>query len=140
MWKLLVFVVMFLGVVSCKEKNCVSSPLVLFDDLSEPGVDYYLYDYDTLRIEIPSVVTPNNDGFNDVFITKTNITKSNFVAVDFKIRNNCRETIYKQHGTFPFVIPDLDNMVDGAYNFDFSIVLNDKRVISGGGVINIIRK
>ena len=91
MWKLLVFVVMFLGVVSCKEKNCVSSPLVLFDDLSEPDVDYYLYDYDTLRIEIPSVVTPNNDGFND-----------NWTPRDIKSYQNAVVQIFNRWGGMVF--------------------------------------
>ena len=140
MGKLLVFILAIISILSCKEDDCLSNSLLAFEDLSESNVNYYIYNYDTLFLEIPSVVTPNNDSLNDVFTIRTNISESNFVAVDFKLQNNCGETLYKQHGTFPFVIKDLENMKDGGYNFDFSIVLNDKRLISGGGVLNVVRK
>jgi len=140
MGKLLVFILVIISIWSCKEDDCIPNSLVAFEDLSESNVDYYIYNHDTLFLEIPSVVTPNNDSLNDVFITRTNISESNYVAVDFKLQNKCGETLYKQHGTFPFVITDLESMKDGSYNFDFSIVLNDKRLITGGGVINVVRK
>ena len=140
MGKLLVFILAIISILSCKEDDCLSNSLLAFEDLSESNVNYYIYNYDTLFLEIPSVVTPNNDSLNDVFTIRTNILESNFVAVDFKLQNNCGETLYKQHGTFPFVIKDLESMKDGGYNFDFSIVLNDKRLISGGGVLNVVRK
>ena len=140
MGKLLVFILAIISILSCKEDDCLSNSLLAFEDLSESNVNYYIYNYDTLFLEIPSVVTPNNDSLNDVFTIRTNISESNFVAVNFKLQNNCGETLYKQQGTFPFVIKDLENMKDGGYNFDFSIVLNDKRLISGGGVLNVVRK
>ena len=140
MGKLLVFILAVIGILSCKEDDCLPNSLLAFEDLSESNINYYIYNHDTLFLEIPSVVTPNSDNLNDVFTTRTNISESNFVAVDFKLQNKCGETLYKQHGTFPFVIADLESMKDGSYNFDFSIVLNDKRLITGGGVINVVRK
>jgi hypothetical protein len=140
MRKVLLFIIVFCSILSCKENNCVPTALVVFSDLNEPDVDHYLYEHDALMMEIPSAVTPNSDGVNDMFVIKTNILASDFVAVDFKIKNGCDKTIHKQHGIFPFTLPDLENMEDGAYDFDFSIVLNDKHLITGAGVINIIRK
>tara|TARA_B110000211_G_C13867586_1_gene459351 strand:- start:68 stop:490 length:423 start_codon:yes stop_codon:yes gene_type:complete len=140
MGKILVIIVVFFSVLSCKESNCVPVSLVAFKDLNESNIDHYIYNHDTFVLEIPSAVTPNKDGLNDVFTTITNITALDFVAVDFKIRNSCGETLHKQHGTFPFEIPDIESLEDGEYDFDFSIVLNDKHLITGGGVINVIRK
>ena len=140
MRKILVLVIVFFSVLSCRESNCVPTALFAFSDLSESDIVHYLYSHDTYSLEIPSVVTPNADGINDVFVTVTNITPSDFVAADFKVRNSCGETLYKQHLAYPFEIPNLSSMEDGQYDFDFSIILNNKHTLSGAGILNVIRK
>jgi len=136
----LFFIAVLLIAISCKENSCVRAADVALKDLDESNLDYYKYGNDTLYLDIPSVVTPNEDGINDDFVVITNISNSDFVAVNFKVKNNCDETLHKQNGTFPFIIPNINNLENGIYNFDFSIVLLDKELISGGGIIKIVRK
>jgi|TARA_B100000795_G_scaffold269533_1_gene259193 hypothetical protein len=136
----LFFIVFLLFAISCKENNCVPKAKFDFKNLDESNLDYYKYSNDVLYLDIPSVFTPNGDSINEQFLIITNISDSNFVAADFKIKNSCDKTLYKQNGTFPFVIPDVDQFEDGTYNFDFSIVLLDKKLMTGAGVIMIIRK
>lgn len=134
--------ILLIGVVfiSCKEGSCVSTTDIAFSDLNEPNIEFYHYELDSLNIAIPHAVTPNNDGVNDEFSIVSNIKRSHFVASDFKIKNGCDEIVHTEHLTFPFTFSEAADLEDGQYNFNFSIVLIDNKLITGGGIIRIVRQ
>jgi hypothetical protein len=140
MGKLLLFVLGLVGVLSCKDSNCVPTSKISFIGLNENSIEYYNYSLDSFYIEFPSVVTPNGDTLNDFFAIRTNIDSADYEIADFKVRNSCGETLYKQDGSFPFTFFEVSNLEDGEYDFDFSIILNNKEVIAGANILNVLRK
>jgi hypothetical protein len=118
----------------------VTTSDLAFADLNEGDREFHEYIHDSLSLKIPKYITPNNDGLNDEFEILSNITIDHYVAADFRLTNACDEVLHKEHLTFPFTFPDPKSMEDGQYEFSFSIVLEDKKIISGSNLIRIIRK
>lgn len=131
-------ILVMLFIVGCTKKNCVTTSDLAFADLKELEGEYYEYIHDSLSLNIPQYITPNDDGLNDEFEVLTNI--DNYVAADFRLTNACKEVLHKEHLVFPFTFPDPKTMEDGQYEFSFSIVLEDKKTITGSNLIRIIRK
>jgi hypothetical protein len=131
-------IVVILFIVSCTKKNCVTTSDLAFADLKEGENEHYEYIHDSLSLNMPKYITPNNDGVNDEFEISTNIV--DYVAADFRLTNACEEVLHKEHLVFPFTFPDPKTMEDGQYEFTFSIVLEDKKTITGSNLIRIIRK
>ena len=135
---LLKIIVGILFIISCTKKNCVTTSDLAFEDLKELEGEYYEYIHDSLSLSIPQYITPNNDGVNDEFEILTNI--DNYVTANFRLTNACEDVLHKEHLVFPFTFPDPKTMEDGQYEFTFSIVLEDKKTITGSNLIRIIRK
>lgn len=138
--KKLLIVLIALVSFSCREGSCVSTSDIAFADLKEPDLDHYNYELDSLNLSIPYAVTPNGDGMNDEFSIVTNINSSHFVSTDFKIKNGCDETVHAEHLTYPFTFSEAKDLEDGQYNFNFSIVLTDNKLLTGGGIIRVVRQ
>lgn len=138
--KKLLFLLVIAISLSCKEGSCVSTSDIAFSDLNEPDIEHYRYELDSLNLAIPYAVTPNGDGVNDEFQTITNIDKSHFISTQFKIKDGCDETVHVENFLYPFTFPEAKDLEDGQYHFNFSIVLTDNKLITGGGIIRIIRQ
>lgn len=113
---------------------------IAFKDLNESNLEYYEFSSDSLFVHIPIAITPNGDSLNETFVPLSNVENQHFVAADFKIKNACDEIVHIQHMSFPFTFEEAPTLEDGQYNFDFSIVLEDKKLLTGGGILRIIRQ
>lgn len=130
----------FISLWGCRENNCVPTTDIALKDLNETNLEYHEFSSDSLYINIPVAITPNGDSINEKFVAITNVEQQHFVAADFKIKNACDEIVHSQHMTFPFTFEEAASLEDGQYNFDFSIVLEDKKLLTGGGILRIIRQ
>ena len=84
------------------------------------------------RIEIPNVITPNGDGYNDAFVVK---------GLDYY--PNSSLNIFDRNGKLIYQSLDYRNdwKADGVTsgNYFYSIIINDKLHTEKGGVIKVMR-
>ncbi len=84
------------------------------------------------RIEIPNVITPNNDGYNDAFVVK-----------GLEYYPNSSLNVFDRNGKLIYKSSDYKNdwKAEGIANgnYFYSIIINDKLHTEKGGVIKVMR-
>ncbi len=126
---------------SCTKRNCVKTSDIAFADLGESDRDFYSFSRDDFSLDICQYITPNGDNVNDSFDIVTNLVKGDYLSTSFRVVNACEDIIHVERNTFPFTFPDPKTLEDGQYEFTLSVQLAEsKKMISGSGIIRILRK
>lgn len=142
MMKRVLKILIILFIISgCTKRNCVKTSDIAFTDLDEGNRSFYNFSVDSFKVSICQFITPNGDGANETFEIDANLQSNDYVATSFRVVNACDEIIHVEKNSFPFSFPDPKNLEDGQYEFSFSVLLDDsKNLISGAGIIRIVRK
>lgn len=128
-------------VVGCTKRNCVKTSDIAFADLNESDRAFYSFARDSFTVDICQYITPNDDGVNDSFAFATNVKIGDFASSNFRVVNSCEDIIHVQKNSLPFTFPNPKDLEDGQYNFTYSVLLlESKDIMSGSGVIRILRK
>ena len=138
-----VFKILLIGLVAagCTKRNCVKTSDIAFADLVEGNRAFYNFSVDTFNVSICQYITPNEDGTNETFEMNSNLQPADYIATSFRVVNACEDIIHVEKNSFPFSFPDPKTLEDGQYDFTFSVLLEEsKNLVSGGGIIRVIRK
>lgn len=138
-----VFKILLIGLFAagCTKRNCVKTSDLAFADLDEGNRTFYNFTTDSFQVSICQFITPNSDGLNETFEVNSNLQASDYVSTSFRVLNACEDIIHVEKNSFPFSFPDPKTLEDGQYDFTFSVLLNEsKDLVSGGGVIRVVRK
>lgn len=138
-----VFKILLLGVIvaGCTKRNCVKTSDIAFADLQEGNRTFYNFSVDSFNVSIVQYITPNNDSVNETFEMNSNVQLNDYVSTSFRVVNACDEIVHVEKNSFPFSFPDPKTLEDGQYDFSFSVLLDEsKDLISGGGIIRVLRK
>ena len=126
---------------ACTKRNCVKTSDISFGELNEGDRSYYTFAGDSMSISICQYITPNGDNINDTFAIASNIKIGDFYSSSFRVSDNCDEVIHLENNVFPFSFPNPNSLEDGQYDFTMSVVVKEgKELISGSGIIRILRK